>query len=117
MKSKTTLLTITILLAAFQGNTAQLILNGGFEQPIHDADKIGVTSMPGWFVSENVDIYHTTDWRSFEGNQALDLSGCTQAGSYISQVFPTVRGQPYRLSFWYANNINVPRSTGVVRLK
>ena len=76
-----------------------------------------LTSLPGWTVSQNVDIYYTATYPAAEGYQCLDLSGLTQGGSYIAQSFATVPGQQYRLSFMYANNCAVPQSSGTVRVR
>ena len=82
---------------------AELIENGSFENP---AISVGVTltTLPGWFVSANVDILPNNYWRAFDGNQSLDLSGDSATGTYIQQMFPTVIGQSYLLSFYYGNN-------------
>ncbi len=93
----------------------ELIINGGFEQPAGGG--LNLTNLPGWYVSENVDSVNQGDgWPPYEGDQSLDLSGCTHAGSYIEQAFPTEPLHRYQLSFRYGNNIFTSFSTGTVRL-
>ncbi len=46
----------------------------------------------------------------------MDLQGAQQAGSYIEQAFPTLPGQRYQLSFFYANNPDAPSASGGVKL-
>jgi hypothetical protein len=99
------LLVIAALLTASEGMATQFITNGGFELPQGTYSMI--TSLPGWFVSDNVDVqsYSQGGWPAYEGDQSIDLSGCATNGAYIEQSFPTVPGDLYQLSFHYANNI------------
>lgn len=104
MKQQFKVLTIGLTLLVLTTTThAELIQNGSFENP---SITVGVTltTLPGWFVSANVDILPNNYWRAFDGNQSLDLSGDSATGTYIQQMFPTVIGQSYLLSFHYGNN-------------
>jgi len=104
-------------LSTIQTMASSLIINGGFEQPAATVNQGALTSLPGWTLSDNVDIYYTDTYPAAEGYQCLDLSGLTQAGSYIAQSFATVPGQQYHLSFMYANNCAVAESSGTVRIR
>lgn len=89
---------------------ADLIINGGFEQPAIPADSYrvyGTTTtpgIPGWTViTDDVDINTSNVFGApFEGLQWLDLNG--QSPGAIEQAFATVIGANYDLSFRYANN-------------
>jgi hypothetical protein len=94
-----------------------LLTNGGFEDPAISYGCYNVTNLPGWYVSENVDVCSENGgWPALEGGQSLDLSGCTKSGAYIEQAFPTEPGLRYHVSFWYANNVFTPLSTGRIRV-
>lgn len=99
---------------------ADLLANGGFEEPVLAADSF-LTIDPGmepagfdWVVTAGtVDIGSLpltpfVLYAAFEGSQALDLNG-TSRGT-VSQDFTTVAGRVYRLEFVYADN---PFETGV----
>ena len=111
------LLLLLASLSTIQTMASSLIINGGFEQPAATVNQGALTSLPGWTLSDNVDIYYTDTYPAAEGYQCLDLSGLTQAGSYIAQYFATVPGQQYHLSFIYANNCAVAESSGTVRIR
>lgn len=111
---------------------ANLIVNGGFEQPINvdgvndahhenfvayavpnDPDSAGkyntkpASDMVGWTVvsgSVDIDNYDVVryGWAPFEPNQSLDLNGWGKGS--ISQTFATIVGHVYDLTFVYANN-------------
>jgi hypothetical protein len=110
-------LVIAALLTGGQVRAMQFITNGGFELPV--GYYVATTSLPGWYVSENVDVISLSGggWPAYEGDQSLDLAGCVTAGAYIEQAFPTVPGQRYHLSFWYGNNIWGSISSGWVRVR
>lgn len=104
MKKHVKSLLVSVTLLALPATIrAELIENGSFEDP---AISVGVTltTLPGWFISANVDILPNNYWRAFDGNQSLDLSGDSATGTYIQQMFPTVAGQSYMLSLYYGNN-------------
>lgn len=98
---------------------ANLLSNGGFEDPVLAAGTY-LNLVPGaepagfgWVVlADGVDVFTDgvlgTLVVAAEGVQALDLVGFGSTGG-IAQSFMTTWGQPYRLSFQYANN---PISTG-----
>lgn len=110
-----------LLLAAFAcaaipatASAAELIVNGGFEDPIVSdpcCNTVPPASIPGWTVGlGNVNVVNGTFGSSpfanlaFEGNQYLDLVGQGGVGS-ISQAFSTVAGQTYTLTFAYSHNL------------
>ena len=110
------LLSIAALLTAGETMATQLIVNGGFELPV--GYYVATTNLPGWYVSESVDIINIRGWPAYEGDQSLHLAGCVTGGAYIEQTFPTLPGQRYHLSFWYGNNIySGPTSSGWVRVR
>lgn len=91
---------------------ANLIVNGGFEDPPNAppggyVTYFGGQSFTGWLVGgDSVDVHNTGHTRAFSGIQSLDLSG-NAAGS-ISQIIPTVPGATYTLSFWYSGHVYHP---------
>jgi hypothetical protein len=119
-------LVVAVTLGSVNVGIAGLI-NGGFETP-GLAPGIFVTISPGgepagfgWTVdSGNVDVGYNpvepfVDFPSYEGNNGLDLNG-TMRGA-ISQVFDTVVGQSYLVTFFYADNpVEAGISTADVRV-
>ncbi len=120
MKRRFILLVLFVLIAQLymaDFNRADLILNGGFEQPVGGALIVGPGSEPagfGWSV-----IAGTIDfgpipfspfilYSPFEGDQVLDLNG-NQRGT-ITQTFSTTPGNSYLLEFAYADN---PDESGI----
>jgi choice-of-anchor C domain-containing protein len=88
---------------------ANLIVNGGFEDPgttppggyitFHGGD-----SFLGWTVGgDSIDIHNTGHTQAYAGVQSLDLSG-NAAGS-ITQTIATTPGATYELNFWYCAHI------------
>lgn len=100
------IVTVAAVLASTAAR-ADLIVNGGFEQPATTGQgglfAAGDPSITGWtIVSGSVDIHNSSLFDPFEGRQALDLDGAS-AGT-IEQTFATSAGGSYVLSFEYANN-------------
>lgn len=95
------------LLAAAPGHAAELLTNGGFEQPgsVGSYTQLSNPDLPGWSIdSGNVDVVKVSTYPAYEGNQALDLVGSGVSTGSISQTFATKVGQEYRLKFAYTNN-------------
>jgi choice-of-anchor C domain-containing protein len=96
---------------------ANLIVNGGFEEPATGSFTTipaGDPSLTGWTVVDgSVDVVNTAFYPAFEGDQSLDLDG-SSAGT-IEQSFATAAGTTYTLTFAYANNPGgtVPASANV----
>jgi hypothetical protein len=94
---------------------ANLIVNGGFEQPVLGTGVFfqnETTSFLGWTVApNNVDIVNpTVGWGApaAEGNQVLDLVGYGATGGIASTSFATTIGTKYFFGFAYANNLGFP---------
>lgn len=95
--------------------SAQLVTNGGFEQPkISDpcCNTVPPDSLPGWIATPNVNVVNgtfdsTNGNLAFEGTQYLDLVGQGGTGS-ISQTINTVAGSMYTLTFAYSHNLFAP---------
>jgi len=94
-------------------SAAELIVNGGFEDPTVVSpccSTVPTDSLPGWSVpTGNVNVVNGTFSSgagnlAFQGNQYLDLVGQGGVGS-LSQDFSTVIGQVYNLSFAYSHNL------------
>ena len=115
------LFTITLFLsvaAATSTLAANLIQDGGFEQPVTstfvDVVAPDATTIPSWNVTGgSVDVVNAAGngfdvGAAYEGAQYLDLNG-TAAGT-ISQVVPTLSGVTYTLQLAYANNYAPPSS-------
>ncbi len=118
MKTQPWLPVIAVALTAFSPSArAQLLANGSFESPVAPANDFVRTSvLPGWTVSGDVDVIHMGYWQAADGTQSIDLSGDTGPGTFIEQAFPTLAGQAYLLSFYYANNADDPFAAGSVRV-
>lgn len=84
---------------------ANLLLNGGFEQP--GTERLGLTRgstyIPGWSVTRDTIDYQSTYFTCPEGRFCLDLDGNPGAGA-ISQSFATTSGTGYAVSFVAAGN-------------
>lgn len=96
-------------------SSANIVTNGGFEQPQIATSFIfltnGSTAMNGWTVQANsgqgVDHINATNlgnanW-AHSGTQAVDMAGSPGPGS-IYQDLTTVNGQSYNVSFWLSSN-------------
>ena len=102
-----------IALIPASASAADLITNGGFENPVVASpccSTVPTDSLPGWTVpTGNVNVVNGTFASSagnlaFEGNQYLDLVGQGGVGS-LSQTFNTVLNQAYTLSFVFSHNL------------
>lgn len=91
--------------------SANLIVNGSFEQPPINVDYVVFDSttqgIPGWTITSNdVDIVRDnilgTGIEAHDGDQWLDLNGFSRG--IIAQFFDTVVGQLYALQFFYSDN-------------
>lgn len=112
MKRRLLLAASALALVPASASPAELIVNGGFEDPtISDpcCSTVPPDPLPGWTATPNVNVVNGTFSSSagnlaFEGGQYLDLVGQGGTGS-ISQSINTVVGQLYTLSFAYSHNL------------
>ena len=92
-----------LLLAAAAPAGAQIVTNGGFEQPAATTAITPTTAVPGWTASSgNFEIITTALWQPHSGNQSIDLNG-TSVGTIFQDLTTTI-GSTYQLSFWMAGN-------------
>lgn len=107
------LLFAALALAPASASAAELVSNGGFENPTVSnscCSTVPPEALPGWTVnSGNINVVNgtfssTNGNLAHEGSQYLDLVGQGGVGS-ISQTIATVAGQLYTLSFWYSHNL------------
>src|SRR3954462_9997949 len=87
---------------------ANLLVNGGFEQPQVPTGSDSLTisfespaQLAGWSVAGTVDVVRGS-WQPSEGAQSLDLNGFSPGT--IVQSFATTPGVRYRLSFAYGDS-------------
>ena len=89
------------------GASANLLVNGGFEQPA--AERLGLTRgstyIPGWVVTRDTVDYQTSWFTCPEGRFCLDLDGNPGAGA-IAQTFATAPGARYAVGFVWAGNMD-----------
>lgn len=90
------------LLATAATGRANLIVNGGFEDPViagsYQTFGLNSTDITGWLVTDSdVDISH--EITPYAGSQFLALDG-GEPGA-IAQSFATTAGMQYTLSFYY----------------
>lgn len=79
--------------------SAEILVNGSFENPSVPADAI-LTELEGWVVvSGNIDV---ASWTPSHGEQSIDLAGNTIGA--IEQSFNTSLGSTYTFSFDYSDN-------------
>jgi hypothetical protein len=109
---------------------ANILVNGGFEQPVQGAPNFAAFNVPagsslitGWnIVQGNVDLTTTANYGPGPNTlhpasvQDVDLIGDTNGSGGIfgglSQSFATVAGQTYRLTFDYSHNNGTFSSNG-----
>ena len=86
-----------------------LIKNGSFENPVVPGPggfKVvpTETTIPNWTVDAgDLELLNSLYWNAADGGQSIDLDGATAAGT-VSQVFSTIVGQDYNVSFMYSAN-------------
>jgi choice-of-anchor C domain-containing protein len=107
------LMASAIALIPASASAADLIVNGGFENPYVASSccsTVPSASLPGWTIpTGNVNVVNGTFSSSagnlaFEGSQYLDLVGEGGVGS-LAQSFNTTVGQAYSLSFAFSHNL------------
>ena len=97
---------------------ANLLVNGSFETPLAPPSSfstlfVSSQELTGWSIGgptndSSIDLVENGYWPAFDGMQSVDLSGTPgPTGTFIEQIFATVQGQPYTLSFNYANNTDI----------
>jgi choice-of-anchor C domain-containing protein len=110
-------LSATLVLAARQPASDNLIVNGSFEDctarpgSYQDLAK-GSTAIKGWTVTVNhIDYVNAALWSPSDGKFSLDLEGsaCATNSSIaclggVQQTFATVKGQKYNVTFDLAGN-------------
>jgi choice-of-anchor C domain-containing protein len=91
-----------------------LLLNGSFERGPRVTSgacqniSSGQTDLSGWRVTRStVDICQL--WRAADGKQSIDLDGNSGDRGGIKQVFRTLPGQSYVVTFHMAGNIGAPK--------
>jgi len=85
------------------GSSANLIVNGSFEDPGYASDThlYASDALTGWtIVSGDMEI---TSWASADGDQNIELEGNSSNG-IIEQTFSAMIGTLYTYSFAYSDN-------------
>lgn len=93
---------------------AELVTNGGFEDPDFGGSFTKYTapdstSLTGWVVSSGSVDHIGTYWTAAAGSYSLDLNGSDEGVIY--QDLATVSGQRYRLSFYMSGNLDEGATT------
>ena len=109
---KNIILKLAIVTAVVSPATGAVLINGSFEAPEVGSGLISIApgSEPsgfGWIVlTGDIEVqsqnYSSLPGPSFDGDQHIDLNGSSVSG--IAQIFTTVAGDTYSLSFAYASN-------------
>lgn len=103
-------------------SAAQLLVNGGFEQPSVPGSCCTTTppdALPGWSVTAGdvnvvIGTFGSTNGNlAYQGSQYLDLVGQAPNGA-LQQSFATIAGQTYTVSFAYSHNLfgGAPSASG-----
>ena len=109
-------LVITLLGAALAASAQNLIVNGGFENPVVGNGNLGIysggsTAITGWTVTGTDVLILDTNYgepgngiarfASQEGVQSLDITGSANTGlaDGVRQTISTAMGMTYRVSF------------------
>src|SRR4051794_7068113 len=112
------LLTAVAISLMSSAASAQLVTNGGFEDPaISDpcCNTVPPETLTGWTATPNINVVNGTFNNTgspgpnlaYEGNQYVDLVGQGGTGS-ISQDLNLIAGQGYTLTFAYSHNLFAP---------
>jgi hypothetical protein len=99
--------------------SAQLVSNGGFEQPLITGPCCNTAPpdpLPGWTPTPNVNVVIGTFNNTgspgldlaYEGDQYLDLVGQGGTGSITQQILGLTAGTGYTLTFAYSHNLFAP---------
>jgi len=106
MKSVLKLAIGLVLLLVCAGTvSANLVANGGFENPTYRNQITTLTGseLPGWTIDKgNIQVILNTYWESAEGTQSIDLAGTTPGN--IRQTINTEPGATYTMTFRMAGN-------------
>ena len=98
---------VFVLLVGLPFASADLVLNGGFEEPDISpllASMVPPGSLTGWTVTNgNIEIVDNAYWQSAEGDQSIDMNAGGHAGS-ISQDIATGPGGMYYIDFALTGN-------------
>lgn len=90
-----------IALAATLPAHANLLIDGGFEQPaLRHGSYATLTSIPGWIGAPNIEVQNHVAGSPYEGNQFVELD--TNANSSMSQDLTTIAGVVYKIHFAYS---------------
>jgi Protein of unknown function (DUF642)/PEP-CTERM motif len=94
---------------------ANLVVNGGFENPNQAAGTWSIyTSIPGWTLTPDVEIRNAVAGTAYEGSNYAELD--TYANSVISQTISTIAGAVYEISFAYSPRIDVPSASNGIEV-
>ena len=99
-------LTASFIFASAQVQAADLVFNGGFEQPALSSGTYSLTpSIPGWSlgadsVGASIEVQNNVAGAAYEGSQFVELN--STAPTSIYQDLNTVAGQNYNVSFAYS---------------
>jgi hypothetical protein len=114
MKSlKNSVVAAVLSVSAVQVANANLIVNGGFEDPgVEGVGFVSPANLPGWDASGTVELWNRTIGSQptgpapFEGDQYLELNS-TGSGPYsIFQSFSSVVGTIYEVTFAHSARRN-----------
>jgi PEP-CTERM motif len=103
------------VLGISQAAQANLVINGGFENPNQAAGTWAIyTSIPGWTLTPDVEIRNAVVGTAYEGSNYAELD--TASNSIISQTIATIVGASYEISFAYSPRIDVPSASNGIEV-
>ena len=80
---------------------ANLLIDGGFEQPaLSRGSYATLTSIPGWIGAPTIEVQNHVAGSPYEGNQYVELD--TDANSSMYQDVSTIAGVTYQIHFEYS---------------
>ena len=121
MKLRLSLAAATLALAPLAAQ-ANLIINGGFENPALTSGTWSVyaAGITGWATTfgPGIEIQNNAAGASYEGSQHVELDSHfgTQTNSGMAQTVPTTAGAQYLLSFAYSPRPNVDSTSNGIEL-
>ncbi|MBT8352779.1 MAG: PEP-CTERM sorting domain-containing protein [Deltaproteobacteria bacterium] len=123
MKKITILASVFLLVLGISGiSNANLITNGGFEDPIlsHGTWAVFPVGISGWYVTvgPGIEIQNHAAGSPFEGDNLVELDShyASNTNSGMAQDITLVTGQSYDLSFYYSPRPNLPSATNEINV-
>ncbi|HMJ64098.1 MAG TPA: hypothetical protein VK615_02015 [Candidatus Binatia bacterium] len=97
-------LAVVVIIGTILGHAGfaqeSVIINGSFESPaVLTTKTLRVSSLPGWWVSDSVNMVRSDYWEATNGVQSLEIAGNIDLETEIAQDFGTFPGRAICFAF------------------